>query len=184
MLMVSKIEPIDQVKDTKRDGTLFVPIGHYALSNNMNNTVNHSPKFAIYGLGSCIALVLFDDIKRVSAMSHILLPKVNTDKKKILYPHKYANLSVKILLKELISHGAVRENIKAIIVGGSKIFNLDYNFMGIDNTSSVKEELDSLKIQIIKEDTRGSMGRNVIFDTQCFSLYVRSTVDPDYKRIY
>ncbi|MHA1988013.1 MAG: chemotaxis protein CheD [Promethearchaeota archaeon] len=180
--MVSNIEPIDQIKDKEGDVNLYVPIGHYAISSNVNNPANHSPNFSIYGLGSCIALILFDDKNSVSAMSHILLPKVNTDKK-ILYPHKYANLSVKLLLDALIYHGAVRKNIKAIIVGGSKIFNFDINFMGIDNTTSVKEELRKLKIQIIKEDTGGSIGRNVIFDTKCFSLSVRLTSDPDFTRI-
>jgi len=181
--MVNDIEPIDQIKGKKGDVNLYVPIGHYALSTNTNYPVNHSLNFSIYGLGSCIALVLFDDKNRVSAMSHILLPKVNIDKK-ILYPHKYANLSVKLLLDELIYHGALRENIKAIIVGGSKIFDFDNNIMGIDNITSVKEELKKLKIQIIKEDTGGSVGRNVIFDTKCFSLYVRLTSDPDFTRIY
>lgn len=181
--MMKNIEPIDQVKDIGRDGTLFVPIGHYALFNNTNHLENHSPKFSIYGLGSCIALILFDDTNKISAMSHILLPKEFSDKE-IVYPHKYANLSVKLLLEELIKHGATRENIKAILIGGSTIFKLANNFMGTDNTSAVKRELNSLKIQIIREDTGGSKGRNVIFDTQNFSLLVGSTGDSDFNRIY
>ena len=116
-------------------------------------------------------------------MSHILLPKLNTNKK-ILFPHKYANLSVKLLMEELINHGAVRENIKAIIVGGSKIFIIDNNLMGDDNIKSVKEELNALKIQIIKEDTGGSKGRNVIFDPKSFSLYVRSTGGSVFERLH
>ena len=182
--MVSNMEPIDQVKESGRDGNLFVLIGHYALSNNKNNRTNQSPNFVIYGLGSCIALILFDDINKISAMSHILLPKVLSVKKKILFPHKYATLSVKLLFEILIKHGAVRENIKALIVGGSKIFDLDNNIMGIDNTSAVKAELDLLKINIVKEETGGSKGRNVIFDTQCLSLYVRSTEELEFNRIY
>jgi chemotaxis protein CheD len=181
--MVSYIEPIDQVKDVGKDVNLFVPIGHYAIYSNTKNPINHNPNFSIYGLGSCIALILFDRINKISAMSHILLPEVNTNKK-ILYPHKYANLSVKLLLEQLINHGAVKENIKALIVGGSKIFNLDNNVVGINNISSVKEELRLLKIQIIKEDTGGSKGRNVIFDTKYCSLYVRSTGETDFNRIY
>jgi len=56
--------------------------------------------------------------------------------------------------------------------------------MGFDNTSTVKEELDSLKIQIIKEDTGGSKGRNVIFDTKDCSLFVKSAGERDFKKIY
>ncbi len=175
------LEQIDQINEIGKDGSLSVSIGHYALSNSKNNLIN--PNFTIYGLGSCIALILFDELHRVSAMSHILLPKVNTNNK-ILFPHKFASLSVKLLLEELLNHGAVRENIKAIIVGGSKIFDIENNLIGDDNTKSVKEELDALKIQIILEDTGGSKGRNVIFDPKSFSLYVRSTGGFDFKKLY
>jgi len=180
---VSNIEPIDRVKETDRNGNFVVPIGHYALSNSKNIHLNHNPTISIYGLGSCIALVLFDKINKVSAMSHILLPKAHTNKE-INFPHKYANFSVKLLMKELLNHGAVSKNIRAMVVGGSKIFDFGNNIMGFDNISSVKEELDSLKIQIITEDTGGSRGRNVIFDTKDFSLYVKSTGERDFKRFY
>jgi chemotaxis protein CheD len=174
---------MDRIREPEKDGNLLVLIGHYALSNNTKNPINSNPNFSIFGLGSCIALILLDDIKGVSAMSHILLPK-QISKKKIVYPHKYADLSVKLLLEDLISHGAVRENVKAIIIGGSKIFDIDNNFMGIDNIKAVKNELNALNIQIIKEDTGGLKGRNVIFDTQNFSVYVTTTGNPDFKRIY
>ena len=180
---MNNIEPFDRVKEKTRDGDFNVPIGHFALSNSKNISLNHSPTISIYGLGSCIALVLFDKTNNVSAMSHILLPKAQPNKE-IRFPHKYANLSVKLLMEELLNHGAVRDNIRALVVGGSKIFNFDNNLMGFDNTSSVKEELNSLKIQIIKEDTGGSKGRNVKFDTKNFSLSVKSTGEKEFKKIY
>ncbi len=64
------IEPIDRVKEINRDGCLFVPIGHYALSNSKNILLNQSPSILIYGLGSCIALVLFDELNKVSAINN------------------------------------------------------------------------------------------------------------------
>jgi len=175
------LEPTDQVKKTGKDGSIFVTIGHYALSNSKNTSV--IPNFTIFGLGSCIALILFDELNRVSAMSHILLPRVFSNKK-ILFPHKYASLSVKLLLEELLNHGAVRENIKAFFIGGSKIFNIENNLMGNENTISVRAELNALKIHIIVEDTGGLKGRNVIFDPKSFSLYVKSTGGIDYKKLY
>jgi len=115
-------------------------------------------------------------------MSHILLPKARLNKT-IDYPHKYADLSLKLLIQDLIKHGAVKENIMAIIVGGSKIFNLDENFMGIDNTKAIKEELVKLKIKVIGEDTGGSEGRGIIFDTKDFAVYVKLTREQNYKKI-
>ncbi|MHA2038543.1 MAG: chemotaxis protein CheD [Promethearchaeota archaeon] len=179
---MSNVEPIDKAQDMSKDGNIFVPIGHYAISNLKASSINHSSNFSIYGLGSCIALILFDNVAKVSAISHILLPKPDA-KRKIKYPHKYANLSVKLLLEELIKLGAAKKNIKALVVGGSKIFDFDINIMGKDNISTVKEELEVLKIPVIKEDIGGSKGRNIIFDTTYFSLYVKSAEEVDFKRI-
>ncbi|MFW9822139.1 MAG: chemotaxis protein CheD [Candidatus Thorarchaeota archaeon] len=183
-MMVDRKEPIDQVKDTETNGIIFVPIGHYALSDNPIHYQESSPNFAIYGLGSCIALILFDNIKKVSAMSHILLPKVNIDENEIVYPHKYANISVKLLFETLLNQGAMRDNIKALIVGGSRIFNLENNDMGSNNIHAVKKALNKLQIQIVSEDIGGPIGRNVIFDTHYFSLYVKTTQETDFNRIY
>ena len=113
-------------------------------------------------------------------MSHILLPK--TTKKIVDYPHKFANLSARLLMRDMLNHGAQREHIKAIIVGGSKIFDLDNNLVGLDNIGYIKAELKRLKIKIIKEDTGGSKGRIVIFDSRDFTLYLKSTGVNDFSK--
>ncbi len=171
-----------RVEKIDRKNEIFLPIGHYALFNCKNKPNNIQPKISIYGLGSCIALILFDYSNKVSGMSHILLPKAHQNKKTD-FPHKYADLSAKLLMKGLISLGAIKENIRAIIVGGSKIFDLDENFMGIDNTKAVKDELEKLKIKLLGEDTGGSKGRAVIFDTKDFTVYVKSTNEDKFKKL-
>ena len=172
-----------RVEKIDRKDEIFLPIGHYAIFNCKNNPNKIKPKISIYGLGSCIALILFDYKNNVSGMSHILLPK-SRQNKTIKFPHKYANLSAKLLIQELLNHGAMRKNIKAIIVGGSKIFDLDENFMGIDNTKAIKKELEKLEIKIIGDNTGGSEGRVVIFDTNDFSVYVKSTSENDFKKLH
>ena len=179
---MTKIETSGRIEKIERKDEIILPIGHYALINCKNKLDNIQPKISIYGLGSCIALILFDYKKNVSGMSHILLPKVH-NKIIIKFPHKYANLSAKTLTQDLISQGAAKENIRAIIVGGSTIFDSGHNIIGLDNTIVIKEELEKLKIKIIKEDTGGSKGRIVIFDTKDFSVYVKSTGKRDYLKI-
>ncbi|UCC21081.1 MAG: chemotaxis protein CheD [Promethearchaeota archaeon] len=176
------IKTYGRVIEFDRNNEVFLPIGHYYLTNFKEKAEKIYPKISIYGLGSCIALILIDFNNKVCGMSHILLPKANQNKK-INYPHKYADLSLNLLVQELIDHGAVKEYIKAIIVGGSKIFDLDENIMGIDNTKSIKHELEKLKIKIVGEDTGGSRGRGVIFDTQDFSVYVKFTEENNYRKI-
>lgn len=177
-----KIKIYGRVEKIDRNGEVFLPIGHYFLTNCKNKPPHTQPKVTIYGLGSCIALVLIDSKNKVCGMSHILLPKARQNKV-IEYPHKYADLSLNFLMQELIKNGAVKENIKAIIVGGSKIFDLDENFMGIDNTKAIKRELAKLSIRIIGEDTGGAEGRGVIFDTKDFTVYVKLTKEQNYRKL-
>lgn len=179
---MKKIKPHGYIEISDKNSEIFLPIGHYTIVNCKNRINNVDPKISIYGLGSCIALMLFDHKNNVSGMSHILLPK-SRQNKTINFPHKYADLSAKLLIQELINHGAMRKNIKAIIVGGSKIFDLDENIMGIDNTKAIKIELEKLEIKIIGENTGGSEGRAVIFDTKDFSVYVKSTRESNFKKI-
>ena len=179
---MKKIKPYGCVETSDKNGEIYLPIGHYTIVNCKNRINKVDPKISIYGLGSCIALILFDYKNNVSGMSHILLPK-SRQNKTINFPHKYADLSAKLLIQELINHGAMRKNIKAIIVGGSKIFDLDENFMGINNTDAIKKELEKLEIKIIGENTGGSEGRAVVFDTKDFSVYVKSTRESNFKKI-
>jgi chemotaxis protein CheD len=85
-------------------------------------------------------------------------------------------------MEELINHGAKRDDIKAIIIGGSRIFDLDDNIMGFDNIGSIKKELKKLGIEIIKEDIGGSKGRIVIFDSKDFTLYFKSTGQNEFNK--
>ena len=55
--------------------------------------------------------------------------------------------------------------------------------MGIDNTKAIKEELEKLKIKLIGQDTGGSKGRAVIFDTKDFSVYTKSTQGDKFKKL-
>ncbi|MFX1311421.1 MAG: chemotaxis protein CheD [Promethearchaeota archaeon] len=175
-------EQIDRVEKIGRHGEINLPIGHYALVNDKYISSKAHIKITIYGLGSCIALILFDEKCKVCGMSHILLPKANPNKS-LRYPHKYADLSVKLLINELISHGAKKENIQAIVVGGSKIFNLDENSIGINNIEVVKKELEKFKIKIVNKDIGGSYGRTVIFNTYNYSVLVKLSIENEFRKL-
>ena len=162
----------DKITQVNEKGDIVLPIGHYALINGNMGLENKFPIISIYGLGSCIALILFDKKNRICGMSHVLLPKSRKNKE-VKFPHKYANLSVKYLLDELIDGGAQQELIKAIIVGGSKIFDLPNNYIGEENVRSIKHELDNYGIKIIKKSLGGSKGKNVKFNTQNYEVFVR-----------
>lgn len=182
LIMVIKIEDYGRVKNKENNEEIYLPIGHYFIADGKSKVGTISPKISIYGLGSCIALILFDSESKISGMAHILLPKARS-RKKIEYPHKYANLSTKLLTKELVNLGAIKKNLKAIIIGGAKIFDLKDNLIGIDNTEAIKNDLEKLNIKIVYEEIGGSQGRVVIFDTNDLSVLIKFTHDSDFRKI-
>ena len=127
---------------------------------------------------------MFDNVNKIGGMSHILLPS-SKKVKKIRFPHKYADLSVKCLAYELISRGAHLKNIKAFIVGGSRIFNNDVFKISGDNIKTVKKYLSKFNIKIVKEETGGDQGRTVIYEPFNNNLVlVKLTREKDYRKLY
>ena len=163
-------------------GEIILPIGHYVLINGKSDKKDEFPTISIYGLGSCIALILFDQKNRLSGMSHVLLPKSN-QRKIIIYPHKYADLSVQYLLRELLDGGAQKELIKAIIIGGSKIFDLANNIIGEENIKIIMDELDKYGIEIIKKSIGGMKGRIIKFNTRNFTVLVKLSGDNKFQEL-
>ncbi len=172
---------IDLVKDEKKNGEIVLPIGHFALINSdYKNSIK--PKISIYGLGSCIALILYDKLHNVAGMSHILLPSSENGEVKT-YPHKFANLSAKDLMNEMIKKGAKPDSLKAAIIGGATIFKHQDSKIGVDNIRSIKKELRKLKLKISKQDVGGFKGRVIKFNPNNYSILVKLTQETDFKEI-
>ncbi|MCW4032333.1 MAG: hypothetical protein NWF08_02955 [Candidatus Bathyarchaeota archaeon] len=88
----------------------------------------------------------------------------------LLFPHIFADTSVKDLFNNLIYNGAKRENVRVLVVGGAKLF-LDYDMTYQENMDTFKKELESLEIEIEAGDTGGLNERSVIYDAP----YVRKS---------
>jgi len=173
----------DCITKGDRKGEIVLHIAHYALINS-NSSLN-PPKVIIYGLGSCIALILYDLQHKIFAMSHILLPYSDQIKNnnQIRFPHKYADCSAKDLVENMIIQGAEIQNIKAVIVGGSKIFQNQMNSVGAENIKAIKFELERLRIRILREDIGGKRGRIIIYDIKDNSVYVKTTGEEDFRKL-
>ncbi|MFX1383871.1 MAG: chemotaxis protein CheD [Promethearchaeota archaeon] len=174
----------DRIFDVNERGEIILPIGHFTVVRT-KSLKSIFPKIAINGLGSCIALILIDKVNQIYGMSHILLPSYNKlyNKTPLRYPHKYADIAVKDLIIQLEKEGADRQKLKAVIVGGSKIFQNHHNNIGKENGEMVKKELQKFNIDILKEDIGGIKGRSVSFNTKTISVFVRGSRQDKYKKI-
>lgn len=125
------------------------------------------------GLGSCVGLVLYDDVVDVAGMVHIMLP--NAPKPDPIHPQKYADTAIAWLYEALLREGARPLHVKAKMAGGAQMFrNLTTEALRIGdrNVQMTTELLHGLQIPVVAEDVGGHYGRTVRFDlpTRVFSI--------------
>ncbi|MBY8985891.1 MAG: hypothetical protein KGD65_12530 [Candidatus Lokiarchaeota archaeon] len=174
---------MDQVKIHGNKKEIIIKMGYYGLIQSYDRNMS-ATKFRIEGLGSGIGLILRDLKNNVFAMSHISLPRSSASKQgyHLLFPHTFADTSVKDLINNLLYNGASRENVKALIVGGAKLF-LDYDMTYQENIDTIKKELQALEIKIDAEDIGGLSERSVLYDTINDSLSVKKSWEFQYRKI-
>jgi len=126
------------------------------------------------GLGSCVAVALYDPQRRIGGLAHIMLPD-SVSLNGHHGPYRCVNTAIATLLKKLRARGVTNRDIVAKIVGGARMFaSYDGSETGIgdQNIVSVKHLLTREGIRLIGEDTGGHRGRSVEFHLDSGKLTV------------
>lgn len=138
------------------------------------------------GLGSCVGVVIYDESKKIAGLVHVMLPDSKLGRGNTLNEAKFADTGIPAMVDQLKYKGAQVFRLKAKIAGGAQMFqfasNSDSMRIGPRNVEAVKQQLKSLSIPIIAEDTGGSSGRTIEFDTTTTILHIR-TVNQGVKEI-
>ncbi|MFD1204173.1 chemotaxis protein CheD [Sporosarcina contaminans] len=137
------------------------------------------------GLGSCVGVVLYDEVRKIAGLLHVMLPDSKLGKSDQLNVAKFADTGIYALMEALKAEGARPMSLKAKIAGGAQMFQFGSNDtirIGPRNVEAVKNELKRLSIPIVGEDTGGSSGRTIEFDPETSKLNIR-TVNAGTKDI-
>jgi len=129
------------------------------------------------GLGSCVAIVLYDPVARVGGLAHVLLPDESMSRDRS-NPAKFPASAVPLVIEQMRKLGAVHGRIRARIAGGASMFG---NFgasgginIGERNIAAVRQALATRSIDIVAEDTGSDYGRSVYFNVADGRVEVRS----------
>jgi len=139
--------------------------------------VAESGMISTIGLGSCVAIILYDARAHVGGMAHVLLPNeaMSRDRSN---PAKFPSSAVPLLVSEMQLLGARVERIRAKIVGGASMFGNLIPSGGINigerNIAAVRGVLSEAKIPIIAEDVGADHGRSVYLHLDDGRVEVRS----------
>lgn len=148
-----------------------VGIGEFVVSQNPG-------ALAIYGLGSCVALVFYDPALGICGMAHVLLPgpRPKSDLKGDL-PAKYADEACQALGAALEAKGGVRRRWHAGIVGGARLFVSETPLepgVGARNVEGALKAIEKAGVLLAWRETGGGAGRSVLFELPGGRLLVRA----------
>ena len=118
------------------------------------------------GLGSCVAILLYDAEARIGGMAHILLPSPALSRKDS-NPAKFPQTAVPRLLELMGADGAKPQRITARLAGGATMFAAlappGTIQMGERNLVAARQVLNTHRLPLVGEAVGGDFGRTVRF---------------------
>jgi chemotaxis methyl-accepting protein methylase/chemotaxis receptor (MCP) glutamine deamidase CheD len=174
---------IDRIVNPNKDRELNIPVGFYGVLN-LYNQNEKAVKFAVSSLGAGIILILKEEFNKIYAISHSRFPNSSASKQgyHLVSPHSFIDTSVKSLLNTMLYHGAEKDKIKAIIIGGARLFN-DFDLTFQENIDSIKKELKKNDILTEIEDLGGLSERTIKYDVIHDSLYIKREWEFEFRKI-
>jgi len=127
------------------------------------------------GLGSCVAIVLYDEARRVGGLAHVLLPDPSVARD-ASNPARFASEVVPVLVDEMRALGA-RAPFTAKLAGGAALFGSmlkgSAGQMGERNIRASRAALARAGFTVAAEEVGGDAGRSVTLDVSTGELTVR-----------
>ena len=163
----------DQFRDREDEEIMEITVGMGEIK------VTGSPSLLkAIGLGSCIAVALYDGDAGIGGLAHIMLPHIQKAYDNSV-PPRFADVAISKMIDEMKSRGARIQSIKAKIFGGANMFpeiivsNSPMD-VGRKNIQAVREELKRNDIEIVVSVVGDHIGRTVTFDTRDGSAVIKA----------
>jgi len=139
---------------------------------------------AALGLGSCIAIVLYDPEARIAGLAHVLLPDPSSARNPGP-PGRFATTAVPHLIRAMEEQGAVRTRMYGRLVGGANMFPhlaaSGAGTLGMRNATAARAALKLAGIALRGEDVGGEHGRSVYVNAADGRILVKSVHQPDVR---
>ncbi len=135
------------------------------------------------GLGSCIAVVIYDEKSKVAVLSHIALPKTmnigSENQENYQKLGRFADSFIKEAINKISDISGKTGKLRAKVAGGSKMFSdlltKDTINLGERNSEAVITELERNNIFIVSKDILGTSSRSVFYDVDTKIMTVKKT---------
>lgn len=135
-----------------------------------------------YALGSCIAVIVHDPIRRIGGMIHYMLPtSTSSPDKARAKPAMFADTGIPLLFETMYAHGSTKKDLVVKVAGGSKLYDDKGTFdIGKRNYTMLRKMFWRVGVVIAAEDVGGSKSRTVRLDVGTGAVSVRSAAEEIY----
>ena len=120
-------------------------------------------------LGSCISVVLIDQVNNVFGMNHFVLPVPSSEDCLIdSLKGRYGIFAMELLINKMIKLGSGKIFLRAMVFGGGSVLQTyhSYNtFVPVNNIRFAYKYLESANIPVIAYDIGGTHARKLHFLT-------------------
>ena len=152
----------------------IIKLADSVATNNPNGTL------IAYGIGSTLAVILYEDGAKAGGIVHFMFPSPATGSLKIRdYPAMYADSGIPQLVKSCVELGAGKDALTARLAGGAFMLGKGISQSISDgNISAARAILSEMGIKVTAEDTGGNHMRTVRLDIATGNIYLKR---PDGK---
>ena len=148
---------------------IAVGIGEVVVSGDPNAVL------VAHALGSCVALIAYDPIKRVGGMLHYLLPSSSLSREDVRErPGLFADTGIRLLFKKLAARNCLSTGLVLKAAGGSGMFEDDNVGVGKRNLVALYETLARRKLTLTADALGGTDSRTVRLHVGTGAVRVRT----------
>jgi len=135
--------------------TLTVDISDYKISAAADDLL------VTYALGSCIAVMVHDPVRRAAGMIHFMLPESELSPEKARHrPAMFADTGVPLLFHEMYRLGCRKPDLVVKVAGGSSLCDDRHLFaIGERNVKTVRSLFQRAGVHVAAADVGGAKSR-------------------------
>jgi chemotaxis protein CheD len=122
-------------------------------------------------IGSCIAIVAYDAMRKIGAMAHVMLPGRAPANKKSSERMKYAADAIDVLVNRMIQLGSRNGDIEVVLVGGGNVLDRPDDTICRDNIESALEFCGKKHMRVKAQAVGGTERRSVSLDVECGTVF-------------
>jgi chemotaxis protein CheD len=141
-----------------------------------------SAEIVTYSLGSCLGITIYDPVKKIGGLLHIMLPDSTIDAAKaVSAPFMFVDTGVPRLFHAAYQLGADRGRLLVKVAGGAQLLDQEGIFnIGIRNIAALEKLLAQNGLKAHAMDTGGLSSRTVRLDLTNGQVSVKPPGTPPY----